>query len=598
MTTAGQDSNRPYLGHGVGLRTRHYARALAEGDAGLDVDWVEVISENFFAAGGRPLRVLERVRERMPVAMHGVSLGIASLDAPDPDYVEQLRRLIDRVQPAWVSDHLCWSTHAGLHSHALLPFALTEATLAAVADRVARVQDQLGRQILLENTSSYVSYAADSLREWEFLAALCERTDCLLLLDLNNVIVSCANHGWAPSTYIDGIPGERVWQLHLANHTQRDRYKFDSHLGPVPDEVWALYREVLRRWGPISSLIEWDEEVPEWDELRAQQRRAVELATIELGARAVEHKPASTRPASMDLELLARASAELGTTQQAETEALFWKCITHPVGVAALLEAAPSLVERVEQTFAETPELARVERLEVYANDYYWRLAGVLELHFPTVAWMLGHVDFHNLVTDYVLVCPSREPDLRRYSRDFPSFISQHHEGTQQPELVEVAWIELDRVQVLDLVDEPPIGPEALAAVELHEWPQLRFCASKSVRLRATTRPFTPMAALCREGQSLSLARRHHPPRPGHTLIWRRELTVLHRDLEAREAAALQALLEGKSFLDICAAASGGDAELDEAGDRAGPGQVADWLARWLEAGLICAIRRADDLRG
>lgn len=597
MVSHEHDSGRPYLGHGVGLRTRHYARALGVEPGGLDVDWVEVISENFFGEGGRPSRTIERVREQLPVVLHGVSLGIGSLDAPDPEYLQRLRSLIDRVEPAWVSDHLCWATHRGLHSHALLPLPLTEQSLAAVAERVARAQDALGRRILLENVSSYVSHAADHIPEWEFLSELCARTDCLLLLDLNNIVVSCCNHGWELATYLDGIPGERVWQLHLANHSDRGLYKFDSHHGPVPPEVWALYREVLARWGPISSLVEWDEDTPEWDELRAEQRRAAAIASEVLGEVAEQRITPIDRPPQIDLQKLAADSATLGTEQLAESCDLLWQAITFPTGAADMLaNGTPELRAAIERTFAQTPAFGRVERLEVYANDYYWRLAGVLELHFPTVAWMLGHVQFHNLVTDYVLVSPSREPDLRRYSRDFPSFITAHEEGELQPELVEVAWIELDRVQMLDLPDEQPLTPDSLAAFELHEWPTLRFVASKSVRLRATTRPFSPMFTLCREGQSLALARKHHPPALGHTLIWRRDMTIYHRDLEADEAAALQALLERQSFLEICAVASGvgregGDAD-GLAGDDAHPQQVAAWLHRWLAAGLIREIQR------
>lgn len=591
MMSLEHGTDRPYIGHGVGLRTRHYARAL-EGE--LDVDWVEVVSENFFGAGGRPARVLERVREAMPVVLHGVSLGIGSIDAPDPEYLERLRALIDQVEPAWVSDHLCWSTHQGLHSHALLPLPLTPSSLAAVADRVMRAQDFLGRQLLLENTSSYVTYRADSMHEWEFLSELCARTDCLLLLDLNNVLVSCTNHGWDPQQYLDGIPGERVWQFHLANHSDRGHYKFDSHLGAVPDEVWALYRDALARWGPISSLVEWDEDTPEWAVLRAEQRRAVQIAEQVLPDAAALREPWHRRP-QIDLHR-PRAQAEADETDSlAAAQALLWKVISFPTGAADMLESSPASVrEAVEQTFAQTQGFERVERLEVYANDYYWRLAGVLETHFPTVAWMLGHVQFHNLVTDYVLVSPSHEPDLRRYSRDFPSFLSQHEQGVAQPELIEVAWIELDRAQILALADEHPITPANLASIELDSWPQLRFVAGKTVRLRATTRPFSPMFTLCRGGQSLELARKHHPPKLGHTLIWRQDLTVYHRDLEASEAAALQALLEGKCFLEICAAASGAEAEAEldgEAGDAANPEQVARWLLRWVEAGLIARVK-------
>ncbi|KIG17080.1 hypothetical protein DB30_03677 [Enhygromyxa salina] len=587
MTSPKHGTDRPYIGHGVGLRTRHYARAL---DGDLDVDWVEVVSENFFGAGGRPARVLERVREAMPVVLHGVSLGIGSIDAPDREYLDRLRTLIDQVEPAWVSDHLCWSTHAGLHSHALLPLPLTQASLAAVADRVARAQDILGRQLLLENTSSYVTHCGDELREWEFLSELCARTDCLLLLDLNNVLVSCTNHGWDPQQYLSGIPGERVWQFHLANHSDRGHYKFDSHLGAVPDEVWALYRDALGRFGPVSSLVEWDEDTPEWSALRTEQRRAAEIAQAVLDRLPEPAKP-QPRPAQINLRAQAQAS---DTKALAAAQALLWKVICFPTGAADMLESSPASVrEAVAQTFAETPNFSRVERLEVYANDYYWRLAGVLEQHFPTVAWMLGHVQFHNLVTDYVLVSPSREPDLRRYSRDFPSFISQHEAGVKSPELIEVAWIELDRAQVLCVADEQVLTPADLATIPLDAWPQLRFVAGKTVRLRATTRPFSPMFTMCREGQSLELARRHHPSSLGHTLIWRRDLTVCHRDLEASEAAALQALLEGKCFLEICAAASGAELGADEdaeAGDAASPEQVARWLQHWVEVGLIAAV--------
>jgi uncharacterized protein (UPF0276 family) len=581
-------AERPYIGHGVGLRTRHYELALA---GKLDVDWVEVISENFFGAGGRPLRTLECVREQLPVVLHGVSLGIASLEAPEPEYLAALQRLIDIVEPAWVSDHLCWTVHEGKHTHALLPIPYTEQALAATAERVARVQDALGRQLVIENVSSYVSFTGDSLHEWEFLRELCERTDCLLMLDVNNVIVSCSNHGWDVGEYLAGIPAERVWQLHLANHTDRGNHKFDSHLGAVPDEVWALYREVLRRFGPISSLVEWDEDTPEWDELRAEQRKAAAIAREICGEAAERWVVPELRPAVADREAIAYVSEVLGTEALAETQALMWRAISFPTGVADMFAAATEAVrERYAAVFAETAGFSRIDRLDVYANDYYWRLAGVLELHFPTVAWMLGHVQFHNLVTDYVLVSPSREPDLRRYSRDFPSFLSQHEEGEREPELVEVAWIELDRVQILDFVDERPLTSEAFAAIELDRWPALRFLTSKTVRLRATSRPFTPMFALCREGQPLDQARRLHPPQAGHTLIWRKDLTVYHCDVHANEARALLALLDGQSFLEICAAASGATDLQGVAGDAAAPMQVAAWLRRWVEDGLIIGV--------
>lgn len=275
MSTVASDSvgpmERPYIGHGVGLRVQHFERALTQG---LDVDWVEAISENFFGPGGRPIAVLERLRRNMPIVLHGVSMGIGSADPPAASYLDRLANLVARVEPAWVSDHLCWGNVGGHYAHDLLPLPYTTEALDHVVAQVGRVQDRLGRRILLENVSSYVSYRDSEMTEWEFLSEVATRADCLILLDINNVIVSAVNHGFAPETYVDAVPPGRVWQFHLANHTNRGHYRFDSHLGPVPDEVWALYEHALRRLGPVSSLVEWDEEVPTWETLRAQQREA------------------------------------------------------------------------------------------------------------------------------------------------------------------------------------------------------------------------------------------------------------------------------------------------------------------------------------
>lgn len=262
-------TTRPYIGHGVGLRVEHYDRAL---DDGLDVDWVECISENFMGGGGRPRTVLERLRRDMPVVMHGVSLGVGGCEGPSADYLQRLRELEHQYEPAWFSDHLCWTQFGGAHSHDLLPLPYTEEALDVVARNVAQVQDTLKRPLVLENVSSYVRYAVDEMPEWEFLRELHQRVGCRLLLDLNNVLVSSKNHGFAPLDFIDAIPVEAVWQFHLANHTDRGHYLFDSHLGGVPEAVWTLYDHALSRFGKVSTLVEWDENVPDWEVLRAQQQ--------------------------------------------------------------------------------------------------------------------------------------------------------------------------------------------------------------------------------------------------------------------------------------------------------------------------------------
>ncbi len=271
----------PFLGHGVGLRVPHYGLALREG---LDVDWIEAITENFFGGGGRPRAVLERLRRDKPLVLHGVSLGIGSPDAPNLGYLEQVRALCEALEPAWVSDHLCWTSLGGHYSHDLLPLPYTAEALARVVENVDRVQNFLGRPLVLENVSSYVGYCQSEMPEWEFSSLVARHSGCYLLLDLNNVVVSAYNHGFDPDEYLMGVPGERVAQFHLANHTDRGTYRFDDHRGPVPGEVWSLYERALRRYGPVSSLVEWDEDVPSWELLRAQQREAGRRARDVLAA--------------------------------------------------------------------------------------------------------------------------------------------------------------------------------------------------------------------------------------------------------------------------------------------------------------------------
>lgn len=271
----------PDLGHGVGLRREHFARVLDGCDG---VDWFEVVSENFMVRGGRPLHVLDRVRRDHPVVLHGVSLSIGSSDPLRGDYLGALAELIERVEPAWVSDHLCWTGVGGHNAHDLLPLPYTEEALAHVCRRVLEVQERLGRRIALENVSSYLEFAGSTLPEWEFLAELAERADCGLLLDVNNVYVSAVNHGFDPRKYLEAIPAERVWQVHLAGHSDRGTHLLDTHGERVCPEVWDLYRFATRRIGAVSSLIEWDEDVPDWEVLQSECERARVARREVLGA--------------------------------------------------------------------------------------------------------------------------------------------------------------------------------------------------------------------------------------------------------------------------------------------------------------------------
>tara|TARA_R110000782_G_scaffold3441_2_gene12694 strand:- start:810 stop:1667 length:858 start_codon:yes stop_codon:yes gene_type:complete len=275
----------PFEGFGLGLRPQHFPDILGpDGDEDLGrVDWFEIISENFMAVGGMPLRNLMAVRERRPMAMHGVSLSIGAPDPLDDDYLKNLKSLADLIDPAVVSDHLCWTGAHGVNLHDLLPLPLTEETLNHVAARVARVQDALGRRIALENASTYVTFTSDTMDEWDFLAELTRRADCDLLLDINNVYVSAFNHGFDAADYLAGLPKDRVRQIHLAGHEHNGDHIVDTHDAPVADPVWDLYRVAVTRFGAVPTMIERDANIPPFADLVEELGAARRLAAEALG---------------------------------------------------------------------------------------------------------------------------------------------------------------------------------------------------------------------------------------------------------------------------------------------------------------------------
>ena len=259
--------SRAVQGFGLGLRTEHYSDFIA---APQRVDWLEIISENYLVDGGKPLHFLDRIRRDYPMVMHGVSLSIGSTDPLDSDYLRQLKALFKRVEPAWVSDHLCWTGTDSLNLHDLLPLPYSEATLRHLAPRVAQVQDLLGCPFLLENVSSYVSYRADEMSEGEFIGELVAGTDCQLLLDVNNVYVSSVNHGFDPQIFIDAVTASAVRQIHLAGHEDHGDYIIDTHDHPICDAVWDLYVYSVRRLGAVPTMIERDDQIPPLGELIAE----------------------------------------------------------------------------------------------------------------------------------------------------------------------------------------------------------------------------------------------------------------------------------------------------------------------------------------
>jgi uncharacterized protein (UPF0276 family) len=301
-------SNRfgvPDLGIGVGLRVPHYRHVL---DERPPMGFFEVISENFLVDGGKPLYHLERVLESYPVIQHGVSLGIGGPEPLDRDYLARLKALVRRVKPAWLSDHFCWCGAGGAHLHDLLPMPYTAEAVRRISERARQVQDLLEVPFALENTSSYMAYRSSELTEWEFVSEVAERADVGLMLDVNNVYVSAYIHGFDPYECIRSLPHERVVQIHLAGHTNLGKYIIDTHRGQVIDPVWDLYRAAIALAGPVSTLIEWDDAIPEWSVLAAEAEKARQMRERALA------EPAPT-PEASGRAPLASAAVASGASQ-------------------------------------------------------------------------------------------------------------------------------------------------------------------------------------------------------------------------------------------------------------------------------------------
>ena len=285
----------PDLGIGLGLRTVHYGHLLEHWP---DVGWFEILSENYMQTAGRPLYFLDRIAEKYPIVMHGVSMSIGSTDPLDMTYLAELKALRDRTRARWVSDHLCWTGVAGLSTHDLLPLPYTEEALQHVAARVRVVQDFMGAPLLLENPSSYVEFAASSMTEWEFLGRLAEEADCGILLDVNNVYVSAFNHRFDPALYLAALPFDRVAQIHVAGHTHHTTHIVDTHIGPVVEPVWELARQAYRRAPGTSLMLEWDAEIPPFEEVHREAEKAMDFVAPRASTERAPAATAGARPAA------------------------------------------------------------------------------------------------------------------------------------------------------------------------------------------------------------------------------------------------------------------------------------------------------------
>lgn len=535
----------PFLGHGIGLRREHYADVLAGAAA---CDWLEAISENYMAVGGRARKVLLAVRERYPIALHGVSLGVGNSGPLDDGYLAELKSLAAEVEPAWVSDHLCWTGSRGRTTHDLLPLPYTREALENVVARVQRVQERLGRPIVLENVSTYVAWRGSTLSEEEFLAEVARRSGCGLLLDVNNVWVSATNHGRDPRAFLEAIPRGSVWQIHLAGPSQAGPLLVDSHDHPVRPEVWELYREAVRRFGEVSTLVEWDDRIPELSVVLAERDRAAAIAAEvrregepapragvpDTGARPDPAAPTSGsgRPAAAGLE---------------EAQRLFFDLVTAPESVAKTLEArGAGARRRVEELLAGDDRLDAVGRLEVYAQAYFLRVRDALLEDFPRTAAALGEDRWHNLVTDFLVARPPTRWSLRWAGEALPALLQTNPLGAERPWLADAAELEQARNEAFQALDGEG-GIARLADVPAAAWPELRFGAVPGTALVETD---WDLASWWETGEA--------PDRVpgGQVLLVTRDAEddVRHEILPDGDVPGVRLLLAGAPFSRVCEA--------------------------------------------
>ena len=521
---------------GAGFRTPHFD-AISRTPRALD--WFEVVSESFIELGGPRRAMLERLRADHSIALHGVSLSIAGSDPLDDAYLRGLRALADRVEPAFVSDHLCWTTLGGHQSHDLLPVALTARVLEHVCGRVARTQERLGRRILLENATTYVAFRGDELGEAEFFAELCRRSGCGMLLDVNNLYLNAENLGLDAQRYLAALPRESVGYMHLAGHAVLPDVRIDTHGEDVPAPVWTLFDDAVRRFPSAHVIIERDENLPEFAELCAEVelararhtrvQKAPDEARILTGPRP-DRSGAAAAPAWRDL--------------QAE----FWKRSIEPDGAGT------------ESLLADDRPVSAARGLRVYSNAYATNLQRALAVNFPALARVVDPGDFAALGAAYLRAHPPRGHDFRglgaklaEFARGFP--FSRDY-AIDPSVFADLVALEQAQLEVQDEVDEAPaLAPESLAALRPEQWNAARFVFVRALRVVRASHDVFPVVA--------AVARSETPARPKAAptfyLVFRSDGRVRTERISAREAEVTQALLAGASFGEACDAAHARD---------------------------------------
>jgi len=544
----------PDLGFGLGLRIPHYTHIFEHQPK---VDWFEIISENFMDTDGRPKRNLARIRERYPVVMHGIAMSIGTVDPLNSEYLQKLKALIDFVNPAWVSDHLCWTGIAHKNSHDLLPVPYTEEALTHIIARIKQVQDYLERPLVLENPSTYLEFKTSHIPEAEFIARMAKESGCHLLLDVNNVYVSCYNHRLDPKSYIDTLPLDKVAQIHLSGHSNMGTHIIDTHDDYVVDEVWALYRYVTHKAGrTINTMVEWDDKIPEFDVLYA------ELGKAKAAAQDAHNYNPLPDLAKEHPRYVANLPTPLSDAQSRMQEAIL---------LGAAIDSKPDEWIRAKEQFAPTAQL------EVYINAYRYRLYDVTAEDYPVLEYYLGNEKFHQFMKDFVNAARSEHFNISRYSGLVPTFLAQHEAADAFA--LEIATLENAVSQLTDPEETLPLEPMHLEGMTPEALMESVLHPRKALQLFAFEYPVNPYYRAVKEEQA--------PPTPAKeknfVAVFRHEDMVWRMDLGENEYHLLTKLFSG---VPIGEALEAIQTELSLPEDELVT-NLSEWFARWMRNGLL-----------
>lgn len=542
----------PSLGFGLGLRAQHYPYIFEQQPA---VDWFEIISENFMETDGKPKRNLARIKEMYPVVMHGVSMSIGSVDPLSSDYLKKLKALIDWVNPAWISDHLCWTGVAHKNTHDLLPLPYTEESLKHIVQRIQQVQDRLGRRIALENPSTYLEFKHSTIAEAEFIAAMAQQADCHLLLDVNNVYVTCYNHRLDPKTYLDALPLERVIQIHLSGHSNKGNHIVDTHDDHVIDEVWQLYQYVVNRSGRVpNTMIEWDDRIPDFPVLLAELDKAKQAAK-----RAVHPVGELTLP-RLDDSRERPVGPHAMTLLEAQTH------MQQAVTQGSRFESAPEQWIRAKNAFAPHEQLA------VYANAYRYRLYDVVAEDYPVLQHYLTAQPFSELIWAFVETVLPDHFNIGRFALKLPGFIQTFLPSDAFAHAL--CQLETTVAQMTDPAETEPLDESHLQGLTADSILELTLYPRQALRLMSFEYQVNAYyQAVMDEEES---------PVPCHATeylaVFRHEDVVWRMALESAEFALLSELFGGATIGEALA-------DRDDTESQA----ITRYFAKWMRNGLLAS---------